>query len=133
MTPLTKRRLLYAMAGLLYGATLAAWGLLLGGGGGFTLPWALAASPGGAGLLLWPVLGWLAVGRKSLPSSAVFLCGASAQYFAVIGHAFHEGAGDLNRLRILMNDSSSVLSLTLFAVAYLAGQALLWLTFWRED
>ena len=130
MTAITKRRILYAAAGLLYGAVLAAWGLLPGGGN-FDLPMALAGSPAGLGFLFWPVLAYLSAGRPSTLSRFVFLCAASAHYFGLIRYFFHEGSGDLHWFKVFVNDSLFILSFALLVIAYLAGQVLLWVTFWR--
>ena len=73
------------------------------------------------------------MGLKAPLTGGAFLFGMSAHYFGLIRYAAHEGRDDLYWLKVAMNDPSFVLWLTLFAVAYLAGQVILWATFWRED
>src|SRR5688500_8150923 len=94
MNQLAKKRVKFAAGGFVYGIALAFWGVMISGGGHFNLPIVLFISPIWAGLLFWPLWGFLSVKFDSLLSKALFLFTMAAHYVGILFYIFDADNSD---------------------------------------
>jgi hypothetical protein len=133
MSGLIQRRIAFAAVGLAYGLALAFWGVLISGGGHFNLPIVLFISPVWAGLLFWPLWGFLSVRFDSILSKSLFLCTMAAHYAGIAFYVLDPDNSDGYWFRIGMNTPTFVLLPASAIGLYLAGQLFLWGRFLRDS
>lgn len=129
MSELTKKRLLFALVGLLYGLGLAIWGVLISGGGHVLLPGFLALAPVPVGLFLWPAFGLLSADLSKKGSRIALLLLLLVHYVGFGADVYVAGWSEFYWLRIGMHNSGFVLCLVISFAVYLAAQLFLWLRF----
>jgi hypothetical protein len=133
MTRTTRRRIIFALAGLVYGLALTFWGVLISGGGHFNLPIMLFICPVWFGLLLWPLWGFLSVRFDSVVSKTLFLLTMLAHFVGLILYMVDADNSDGYWFRIGMHDSSFILFPASAFALYLMGQIFLWVRFLRDS
>jgi hypothetical protein len=132
MDQLTEKRVKFAACGFVYGLALTTWSILISGGGHFNLPIVLFISPVWAGLLLWPLWGYLAARFDFPAGKVIFLCTMAAHYAGIAFYVLAPNNNDGYWFGIGMNDPTFILFPASAIGPYLAGQLFLWVRFLRD-
>jgi hypothetical protein len=133
MSQLTKKRIMFATGGFIYGLALAVWSVMISGGGHFNFPFMLFTSPIWLGLFLWPLWGYLSASFDSLAMKALFLITVAAHYAGIIFYFLDPDNSDGYWFRIGMRDPSFIWFPASAFALYLAGHLFLWLRFFRDS
>jgi len=120
-----KKKLTLASFGFLYGVVLAVLGFGASGGGHSDLMLMLALSPDGAGILLWPILGFVICDLRSAWSRRIFLLLMVFHYSSFLLYLYQNWESEIRWLPVASSNVLFVLALGF----YLSGQLLLWKTF----
>ena len=125
------RRFVFAIVGVLYGASLAALGWMASGAGhGTFFFFSVAVFPYGIGLILWPVIGYLLadVGRQF--QRALFLIAILGRYALLVVYVVLYGSFEMPHIAVTWRYSHFDIIAPL--VLFLAGQVLIWTLFLRR-
>ena len=132
MTLRIKRRIIFAIVGLVYGLALTFWAAMISGGGHFNLPIMLFISPVWFGLLLWPLWGFLSVRFNSLSSKLLFVCTMAAHFAGLIFYIRDPDNSDGYWFGIGMHDRSFIFFPASAFLLYFAAQIFLWVRFLKD-
>jgi hypothetical protein len=120
-------RLRSAVIGGIFGLSVAAWGVMASGAGHFVLALMLFISPFGAGLLFWPLWGYVTAGRMSVYMRITFLSTMVVHYLALIYYLRDDGFS--SDWSLIQRQPDIGMRALLSVGVYLVAQGFLWRRF----
>jgi hypothetical protein len=119
------RSFVFAIAGLLYGISLAILGwFATGAGHGTFFFFSLAVFPYGIGLILWPLIGWLLADSRAYFQRILFIITIIFRYALIVIYVLFYGSSEIPYIAVTWRYSRFAI---LAPVAlFLIGQLLIW-------